>query len=158
MTMSSLGTLSPTQIAAASIKAMESLEPEPLRAVTHPEGVNLEAATEPLACRVPGPDGFFATAEWLHAFASDISWEVENVLADGDLVAVQTTMRGTQRGPFTIHGPDGSVVAAMPSQGRSFAARQTHWFRLRDGLVAEHWADRDDLGMGTQLGWFGPPT
>ena len=138
-------TLSSTQVAVASIKALETLDPEPVRAVTHPDAVNREAATEPLGCRVPGPDGFHATAKWLHGFASDINWEV------------QTTMRGTQSGPFTIHAPDGSVVAAMPSLGRSFVTRQTHWFRVRDGLVVEHWADRDDLGMGTQLGWFGPP-
>jgi predicted ester cyclase len=150
-------TVSPTQIAVASIKAMESVDLAAHRAVTHPEAVNREAATEPLACRVPGPDGFRATAEWLHAFASDVSWEIENAVAEGDLVVLQTTMRGTQSGPFTIHGPDGSVVAAMPSLGRSFVTRQSHWFRLRDGLVVEHWADRDDLGMGTQLGWFGPP-
>ncbi|MGI5127681.1 ester cyclase [Pseudonocardia sp. CA-107938] len=150
-------TLSSTEVAVASIKAMESLDPERHRSVTHPEAVNREAANEPLDCRVPGPDGFLATAKWLHGFASDINWEVENAIAEGDLVAVQTTMRGTQSGPFTVHGPDGSVVAAMPSQGRGFVTRQTHWFRVRDGLVVEHWADRDDLGMGTQLGWFGPP-
>lgn len=157
MTMPSSVTLSSTQVAVASIKAMESLDPAPHRAVTHPDAVNREAANEPLACRVPGPEGFRATAEWLHGFASDISWEVENAVAEGDLVAVQTTMRGTQSGPFTVHGPDGAVVAAMPNLGRSFTTRQTHWFRVRDGLVREHWADRDDLGMGTQLGWFGPP-
>jgi hypothetical protein len=28
---------------------------------------------------------------------------------------------------------------------------------MRDGKVAEHWANRDDLGMGQQLGWT-PPT
>ena len=28
---------------------------------------------------------------------------------------------------------------------------------MRDGRVAEHWANRDDLGMGQQLGWT-PPT
>jgi predicted ester cyclase len=150
-------TLPSTQVAVVHLKAMAALDLELLRASTHPEAVNREAAVEPLACRVPGPDGFHATAQWLHGFASDVSWEVENAVAEGDLVAVQTTMRGTQSGPFTVHGPDGSVVAAMPSQGRSFAARQTHWFRMRDGLLVEHWADRDDLGMGTQLGWFGPP-
>ena len=27
---------------------------------------------------------------------------------------------------------------------------------MRDGLVVEHWADRDDLDMPMQLGWFDP--
>ncbi len=42
-------------------------------------------------------------------------------------------------------------------RGRTFAITQTHWFRMSDGKVAEHWANRDDLGMGQQLGW-NPPT
>lgn len=150
-------TLSPTQAAIASIKAMEGPDIETIRAVVHPEAINREAVDEPLAARTPGPDGFLATSAWLHSFCSDISWHIDNAIAEGDLVAVQTTMSGTQSGPFTIHGPDGSVVASMPSLGRSFSARQTHWFRMRDGLLGEHWADRDDLGMGNQLGWFGPP-
>ncbi len=45
----------------------------------------------------------------------------------------------------------------MPDHGRVFAVTQSHWFRLRDGLVIEHWANRDDLGMAMQLGWFQPP-
>ena len=49
------------------------------------------------------------------------------------------------------------IAAVFPPRGRTFAVTQTHWFRMRDGKVAEHWANRDDLGMGQQLGW-NPPT
>jgi hypothetical protein len=41
--------------------------------------------------------------------------------------------------------------------GRAFAATQSHWLRLADGLVIEHRANRDDLGMGLQLGWLAAP-
>lgn len=34
---------------------------------------------------------------------------------------------------------------------------QSHWFRVVDGLIVEHWANRDDLGTARQLGWM-PPT
>jgi len=34
---------------------------------------------------------------------------------------------------------------------------QSHWFRVDDGKIIEHWANRDDLGMAKQLGWI-PPT
>ena len=150
-------TLSPVQVAVASIRAMEALDLDACRAAVHPEAVNREAAAEPPACRTPGPEGYFATARWLHAFASDIAWDVHDGIAEGDLVALHVTMRGTQSGEHTLYDPAGTLVQTMPNHGRRFAVTQTHWFRIRDGLVAEHWANRDDLGMGVQLGWFGPP-
>ena len=27
---------------------------------------------------------------------------------------------------------------------------------MEDGLIAEHWANRDDLGQAAQLGWIPP--
>lgn len=43
----------------------------------------------------------------------------------------------------------------MPT-GRAFTVRQAHFQRIRDGLVAEHWAVRDDQGMAMQAGWIPP--
>ena len=37
------------------------------------------------------------------------------------------------------------------------AVTQTHWTRMRDGKVVEHWANRDDLAQARQLRWV-PPT
>ena len=28
--------------------------------------------------------------------------------------------------------------------------------QLKDGVIVEHWANRDDLGMARQLGWIPP--
>jgi hypothetical protein len=44
----------------------------------------------------------------------------------------------------------------FPPTRRRFAATQTHWFRIADGLVIEHWANRDDNGQAMQLGWIPP--
>ena len=41
--------------------------------------------------------------------------------------------------------------------GKTFASTQTHWLRIADDKVIEHWANRDDLGMAVELGWV-PPT
>jgi hypothetical protein len=32
----------------------------------------------------------------------------------------------------------------------------THWFRLKDGLIVDHRATRDDLGLSRQLGLLPP--
>ena len=156
MSIASATTKHPADVAVASIKALELLDLDACRATVHPEARNREAEAEPLPCRQAGPAGFFATAEWLHNLADDISWDIHETVAEGDLVAVHTTMRGRQSNPHTIYDPAGQPAAVMPNHARSFAVTQTHWFRMRDGLVVEHWANRDDLGMATQLGWLTP--
>ena len=121
------------------------------------DAVNRESATEPPDTRGTGPVAMFATAVWLRTAFSDLAWEIHDVAHDDDLVVVHATMSGRQTGPFVAYRPDGEVAAAFPPRGRRFAITQSHWFRMRDGRVAEHWANRDDLGMGQQLGWT-PPT
>jgi len=44
----------------------------------------------------------------------------------------------------------------LPPTGRRFATTQTQWYRVTDGKIIEYWANRDDLGMSMQLGWFSP--
>jgi len=149
-------TLTTADVAVASMKALEDLDLAGCYATTHPDAVNREAATEPPACRQPGPAGFYATGQWLHNLAADIAWDIHEVMADGDLVAVHATMRGHQSNPHTLYDADGNPAQVMPDHGRAFAVTQSHWFQLRDGLVIEHWANRDDLGMAMQLGWFEP--
>ncbi|MET1004374.1 MAG: nuclear transport factor 2 family protein [Propionibacteriaceae bacterium] len=151
-------TLTAADVVVASIRALEELDLAGLQASTHPDAVNREAAAEPPACRQPGPAGMYATGQWLHNLASDIAWDIHDVVTEGDLVALHVTMSGHQSNPHTIYAPDGSPAQVMPNHGRAFAVTQSHWFRLRDGLVFEHWANRDDLGMAMQLGWFEPPT
>ena len=75
----------------------------------------------------------------------------------GDLVAVNCTMIGTHVAPWAVYADDASVETVFPPTGEPFAATQSHWFRVQDGLVREHWANRDVLGMAKQLGWV-PPT
>ncbi len=65
--------------------------------------------------------------------------------------------RGWGPAAFVAYDVRGEVAQAFPSKGRTFSINQTHWFRIREGLVGEHWANRDDLGMAPRLGWI-PPT
>ncbi len=126
-------------------------------AVVHPEAINRESKDEPPESRGFGPSAFYATALWLREMFADLAFEVHEVVAEGDLVVVHNTMSGRQTGVAVIYGEDGGVEQAMPATGKRFATTQTHWLRMRDGLVVEHWANRDDQGTAMQLGWV-PPT
>ena len=46
----------------------------------------------------------------------------------------------------------------IPPTGRRLVVRQAHMLRLHDGLIREHWAVRDDLGVLVQLGAVESPT
>jgi predicted ester cyclase len=86
-----------------------------------------------------------------------VDWVVHHVVAEGDLVAVHLTMTSRHVAPIAMYDAHGHVESVFPPTGRRFAANHTRWLRLaRDGRIVEHWANRDDLGMGTQLGWVPP--
>ena len=125
--------------------------------VFHPDAVNREARSQPPGTRGRGPAAFYATALWLRDAFSDMHWDIHEVVAEGDVIVAHTTATGRQTGPFVIYDEKGSVEQVMPPTGRTNSPTQTHWFRVADGLVTEHWANRDDLGMARQLGWI-PPT
>ena len=149
--------MSDKQVAIESMRLMGSGSLAEMAAVYTEDVVNREARNEPPDTRGGGPAAMYATAQWLRKAFSDLAWEIHDIVQEGDVVVAHVTMSGRQTGPFVAYEPDGSIAAVFPPLGRSFAVTQTHWFRMRDGRVAEHWANRDDLGMGQQLGWT-PPT
>ena len=148
---------SSSAVALRSIMIMAEGDRSDFDTVIAPGAVNHEDAIEPPACRVGGPEGFHATALWLRAAFADLRHEVEHVVAQDDLVVVDSSMSGRHVGPFVLHDADGEVETVWAPTGKSFSVRQSHWLRVADGLVTEHWAVRDDLGQGFQLGWV-PPT
>jgi hypothetical protein len=93
------------------------------------------------------------TAEWLLAQFPDLHMTVEAMVAEGDTVAVRILSEGTNLGPLN---------GVVPPTGKRFSARQSHWFRVEDGKLVEHWATREDLPTMLQLGIIqlpgGPPS
>jgi predicted ester cyclase len=143
-------------IAMRSIQIMVNGSRADFAELIHPDAHNREAVAEPPATRGRGPDAFWATAMWLRGAFADLAFEVHEVVGQGDLVAVHGTMSGRQTGTIIMYGPDGRPAQAFPATGRPFATTQTHWLRIADGRVVEHWANRDDVGTGAQLGWTPP--
>ena len=103
-----------------------------------------------------GPAAFYATALWLRDAYADLRFDIHDVVAEGDTVVLHATMSGRHTGTFVGYDADGRPEQAFPPTGKPFAATQSHWFRVADGKVKEHWANRDDLGSARQLGWVPP--
>ena len=112
----------------------------------------VEHAIAPFGREAPGAVNGAAhlreTADWLLAQFPDMRMEVEALVASGDLIAVRVLSTGTNLGPLN---------GVVPPTGRPFGSRQSHWFRVEDGRLAEHWATRDDLVAMLQLGVIQPP-
>lgn len=144
-------------LAVRSVMIMADGSLEDFEAVVHPEAVNREAKDEPPESRGRGPAPFYATALWLRAAFADLRWEIHDVIAEGDLAVIHCTMMGRQQDTFVAYDEHAEVDVAFPSRGRRFAVTQTHWLRVADGQIIEHWANRDDQAMALQSGWV-PPT
>ncbi|NMN99072.1 ester cyclase [Antrihabitans stalactiti] len=121
------------------------------------DGFTREQRAAPPSARGTGPGAFFALAQWIRASIADLDYEIHHVAADGDLVTVNSTMSGRHVAPAVFYTDDGKVETVFPPTGKSFAITQSHWFRIADDKIIEHWANRDDLGMAKALGWV-PPT
>jgi predicted ester cyclase len=150
-------TTDPIAVVVRSIHAMADGDRAAFEPLYRPDAVDHENTIQPPASRVPGPDGFYATALWLRTAFAGLHYDIHHAVTDGDLVVVNSTMNGRHTTPWVVHTADGSVDAVFPPTGRTFAMTQSHWFRVVDGRIAEHWANRDDLGTARQLGWI-PPT
>ena len=149
--------IDPSTVAVRSIHTMANGGLTDFDEVIHPDAVDHENTAQPPASRVCGPAGFHATALWLRAAFADLHYDIHHVIAGSDLVAVNSTMNGRHVAQFVVYTEGAEVDTAFPPTGRTFAATQSHWFRIQDGKVIEHWANRDDLGQAKQLGWV-PPT
>jgi predicted ester cyclase len=147
----------PVALVVRSIHAMASGDRRDFTGLYHPAAQDRENVVQPPTSRVPGPEGFWSTALWLRAAFAGLHYEIQHAVTDGDLVAVNSTMCGTHTAPWAVYTAAGEIDSVFPPTHRTFRASQSHWFRIEDGLVREHWANRDDLGMARQLGWI-PPT
>jgi predicted ester cyclase len=98
--------------------------------------------------RVHGPSHARETVGWLTAQFPDLEMSIESLVADGDMVAARVRPAGTNLGRFG---------GFAPPTNKRFVAEQSHWYRVADGKLCEHWATRDDLSTMLQLGVIQPP-
>jgi predicted ester cyclase len=89
----------------------------------------------------PGPGGAIMFMKMLAGAFSDQRWTIHQVIAEGETVAIHCTHSGRHTGDFF----------GVPATGRSFAYKQMHMIKMRNGKGIEHWAVRDDATLMRQL-------
>jgi predicted ester cyclase len=89
-----------------------------------------------------GPEGFAATVGGLRAGFPDIHFTLEDLVADGDRVALRWKWEGTHQNSFRGFEPTGKRVtnAAIGI------------YELRDGKVVRAWLQTDRLGFLDAMG------
>jgi len=90
-----------------------------------------------------GPQRVKEVATMLRSAFPDQHWEILELIAEDDGVAMHSVWSGTHRGSFL----------GLEATGRSFSdVHHAYFFRLDDGKVIEYRAIRDDMGLMRQLG------
>ena len=91
---------------------------------------------------VTGPEGVIASASGYRDAFPDLQLTANQVIAEGDYVAIRWTARGTHRGDLFGIAPTGkeTTVTGMTID------------RWADGKVAESWTNWDTLGLLQQIG------
>ena len=77
-----------------------------------------------------------------HAAFPDGRITIDQLIAEGDSVAMRGTFRGTQTGPFQDIPPTGKVVT-IPAQDM---------YRVVEGKIVEHWGGPNQMSLLQQLG------
>ena len=107
--------------------------------------------------RIVGRAGMKAVFETLYAVFPDFHYHIEESTAEGDRVVCKVTMTGTHRGQPKISDAFSGMLNGVAPTGKAVRVLQFHSFQIRDGLIAEHAAVRDDMGMVLQLGLVQKP-
>jgi lactoylglutathione lyase len=95
-----------------------------------------------------GPQGREGLERILRTIADDlgpVTVEQHHLIGEGDLVAQHLTVHGAHRASTM------PLLAQVPVSGRPAAWTFIHIWRVAGGLIVEHWACRDDMGLVEQL-------
>jgi predicted ester cyclase len=90
----------------------------------------------------PGPAGLKPIVAAFRVAFPDLRFTVEDVVVDGDRVAVRVRMEGTHTGPLFDIAPT----------RRHVSVEQMNLERFRGDRIVEHWRVTDELGLMRQLG------
>jgi predicted ester cyclase len=90
-----------------------------------------------------GPAQLRAATERIHGGLENVEFVVDDIVAEGDRVAVRLTSSAT---------PTGEFMGVKDAAGRRYSIGEAHFFRVAGGKVVEHWHQHDALALMKQLG------
>jgi steroid delta-isomerase-like uncharacterized protein len=91
---------------------------------------------------VHGPEEFKTFVANIRGALPDTHISIDDILADGDRIAVRVTLQGTHTGPGL----------GVPPTGRKVSIQGIIIVRLVDGRIREGWNSYDQLGLLRQIG------
>ena len=107
-----------------------------------------DLVAEDMINHAAGPQGRAGLARILSVIDHDlgpVAVEQHHLVGDGDIVAQHLTLHGTHRASTM------PLLADVAPSGRPAAWRFIHIWRVAGGMIVEHWACRDDMGLLGQL-------
>jgi len=91
---------------------------------------------------IVGLDAFTSLIGAFRLAAPDIEWSIDEMVAEGDLVVLRWTARGTHTGS----------LMGIPPSGKRVVVTGFGMNRMVDGKTVEHWRSYDEHGMLEQIG------
>jgi predicted ester cyclase len=112
------------------------------------DGAAFDLVATDMVNHAAGPQGREGLQRILRNIDDDlgpVTFEQHHLIGDGDLVAQHLTLHGTHRGSTM------PLLADVPVSARPASWTFIHIWRVADGMIVEHWACRDDMGLREQL-------
>ncbi len=112
-----------------------------------------DLVAEDLIQHAAGPQGREGLRQTLSILDHDLdhpTTTTHRVVAQDDLVVVHLTLHG-RHVDSTM-----PLLTGLAPTGEAVAWDFIHIWRVADGLIAEHWACRDDVGLLAQVGGWPP--
>lgn len=93
-----------------------------------------------------GPDALKQAIAMFHGAFSGLKMSMDEILEQGDSVAVRFTVTGTHTGEF----------AGVPATGNRVEFGGIDIIHFKDGKMVEHWGYTDQVGLMQQIGAMPP--
>ena len=93
-----------------------------------------------------GVEEEIAYTQGVFAASSDVQFDVQQTIAQGDLVVINGIMAGTNDGPSVMAGQP------TPATGKKMVIPVSNTFEFSNGKIVRNSVYYDNLGVGVQLG------